>query len=96
MIIPNSDKAKDDEISVWTIATGILKLTKKRSRKAVDYIKDLDGFVGVHPCFPKGMLWLFDTKNNAIRAREDMESVGIKTGDNICEVFISKEYKKGD
>lgn len=95
MIRPNEDKPKDNETSVWTIATGNIKITKKKSREAVKYITNLKGFVGIHPT-NEGILWLFDTKDNAIKGRNDMDSMGIVTGDNICEVFIDKSYLAGE
>ena len=96
MIIPSKDKPRDNEVSVWTVATGVIKITQKSSRKAVEYISKLKGFVGVHPMLPNGTLWLFDTKENAHMGKAKMEDKGIHTGNNIMEVFVEKKYLQGE
>lgn len=75
----------------YTVATGNLDLTKKASRQAVKYVSSLDGLVLAFDCYPHGMLWVFDTLNNAKGARNLMNSKGIKTGNNICEVTYDKQ-----
>ena len=82
------------ERKLWAVATGEVRPWLKRSREAVEYIKDLDGFVGVHPV-DGCTLWLFDTLNNAKIARNLMLSKGIQCGDNICDVFVDEKYLRG-
>lgn len=96
MIRPNPGKPKPGEASVWAIGTGMIKVYKKRSRMAADFIKQLDGFVGVHQVPERGILWLFDTRKNAIRARQNMDYKGIATGDDIVELFIPESYLGGN
>jgi hypothetical protein len=74
---------------VWTVATGCVNPLKEASRQAVDFIKKLDGFVAVHPEYPCGILWLFDSENNAKGARNLMEAQGIQCGRNICRGWIN-------
>lgn len=76
---------------VWSVATGCANPFSRKSREAVDFIKTLDGFVGVHPAHPNGTLWFFDSKNNAKGARNLMEAQGILTGRNICRGWIDGE-----
>lgn len=94
MIIPNKEKPRKNEMSVWSVATGRVNLFNKASREAAKYITTLKGFVAVHPHLPDGIMWLFDTKENAHMAKAQMEDKGIHTGTNICEVFIDKNYLK--
>lgn len=82
------------ERKLWAVTTGVVRPWLKRSREAVEYIKDLDGFVGVHPV-DGYTLWLFDTLNNAKIARNLMLSKGIQCGDNICDVFVDEKYLRG-
>lgn len=58
------------------------------ANKAVEFVQRQEGFIGIHPEPPRGTLCLFATENQAKRARNAMESAGIKCGTNICEVFI--------
>lgn len=69
----------------YTVATAIVNPLMKRSRQAVKFIEKQDGLLGVHPT-ARGTLWIFDSKANAIRAKNVLESEGIKTGDNIVEI----------
>lgn len=82
------------EIKVYAVGTGNVDPLKRKSRQAVKYCSKLNGLVGVHPHYPDGTLWLFDTENNAKIAKNKMESRGILTGRNICEVFIDEKYLK--
>ena len=91
MIMPSSSKPEENEVSVWTVATKNMNPIFKRNRQNIDFIQKQEGFVGVHPN-PKGTLWLFKTKEEAMKARRNMDAKGIGTGDNIVEVFIEKKY----
>ena len=84
-----------EEIEVWSVAVGNVNPFLKASRKAIEYIAKLDGLVGVHPHYPDGTLVLFESENSAKRARNMMESKGIKCGNNICKIYIPAIYAKG-
>lgn len=79
----------NDKKYVWTVATGNVDPLKKASRKAVELVKGLEGFVAVHSHYPHGTLWLFDSLNNAKGARNQMEAKGIQCGTNICRGWIN-------
>lgn len=89
--------SEKDKVQFWTVAVGNLPTpfsmpwVKRRSRKATEFIIDLEGFAGFHPMPPNGTLCLFLTKNDAIRAKNMMEAKGIITGDNICSCFVDKD-----
>lgn len=96
---PTVGEKKDDEVSCWGF--GIPNLPIKPNKKILrflDYLATLDGFQGLYPWYPHGTIIIFDTENNAkggrnlIRAYKELD---IKTG-GIAEVFIKKEYLKGE
>lgn len=86
------------EVKCWTVAVGNLPMpwhsrkVKKSAKEATHYINGLNGFLGFHPCPPDGTLCIFDSENNAKRARNLMNAKGILTGTNICEVFVDEMY----
>ena len=83
------------EVKAYTVAIGNFSIPfTKDQKKVLKIIKNLDGFYGLKPCYPHGTLLLFNTENNAKRARNELDSLGIQTGTNICEVFIPEEYAK--
>ena len=90
------------EVQLWAVAVGNLPMPwhprkiRKAGIAALKFIKRLDGFVGVTPMPPRGTLCLFRTENDAKRGRNLMESEGIKTGKNICEVFVDEMYIGSD
>lgn len=75
----------------YSVATGNFDITKKASRQAVKFAGTLDGLVCAIDCYPQGLLWIFDTLNNAKGARNLMNSKGIVTGNNICEVIYDEK-----
>lgn len=84
------------EIELWSVAVGNLPLLPrflqpKGTKRAVELIKEQEGLVAVHPCYPRGTLLLFDTENNAKGARNILRYNGVQCGDNICKVFVEKE-----
>lgn len=83
-------------MKAYTVAVGNINPLMRASRKAVKYIAKLDGLIGVHPHYPDGTLILFRTENDAKIGKNRMESVGIKTGHNICECEIDDKYRGGD
>lgn len=73
-------------MELWTVATGNVVPWNKKSREALNFIKNLEGFVGAQPHYPYGTLWFFDSENNAKIARNLMQAKGILCGKNICKV----------
>lgn len=77
------------ERKAFTVAVGNIPIIPRRdTKKAVSIIKAQKGFLGIHPVYPRGTLLIFDTKNDAIKARNNLMTSGIHCGDNICEIFI--------
>ena len=81
-------------MKAYSVAVGNINPLQKASRDAVKFISKLKGFVGFYPHYPDGTLCFFKTENDAKRARNMMESEGIQTGHNICEMEIGG--KQGD
>lgn len=79
---------KIDGKAVYSVATGVVDMKRKASRNAAKYIASLEGFIALHPAYPRGILWLFDSENNAKSARNMMEAKGIQCGKNICKGTI--------
>lgn len=78
----------------WSVAVGNINPLQKASRDAVKYISKLKGFIGFYPHYHDGTLCFFRTENDAKIARNKMNSKGIQTGYNICELEIGG--KDGD
>lgn len=98
MIVKATKQKMPDEVSAWTVATGMLPVPPfipKKSKQAIEFITKLDGFLGIYPLGGNGTLWLFESLNKAKVAKNKMDAKGIKTGDNICEVFVDRKYLKG-
>ena len=70
---------------LWSVATGNINFFKPSSRAVANYVKTLEGFVALHPHYPDGILWLFDSEYNAKSARNLMKSKDILCGNNICK-----------
>lgn len=75
---------------IYSVATGKVDPTRPDSVKAMAYITSLDGFYGLNFAEKGGALWFFETKQQAIRARNKIEAEGILCGTNICK-FEAKE-----
>lgn len=94
------------EVKAWSFAVpnlaGLCSFPTPRqladSIKLINYLKDLDGFLGIHPMPPRGTMVIFRTKNDAIRAKNlliyDLEINEI--GNNIVECYIPEEYARVD
>ena len=83
------------EVKAYTVAIGNFSIPFTRDqKKVIKVIQHLDGFYGLKPCYPHGTLLMFNSENNAKRARNELDSLGVQTGNNICEVFIPSEYAK--
>ncbi len=67
---------------------------KKAMKDAIEYIKKLDGFLGLHPYDEWHTLIIFDELNNAKQGYNLMKSKGIPLG-QIAPVLIPFVYAKG-
>lgn len=96
------DEKKENEVICWMFAIGNFKgrrgNRKQRAmeKKIVSILKELDGFVGLHFCPPRGTLLIFDSEYNAISARNYMRYNQVECGVNICEVRVDKKYLIGE
>ena len=93
------------EVKAWGFAVANLAGTcgiptprqLRDTYKLLDYVKKLDGFMGVHPCPPHGTVLIFKTKQEAIRAQNllkfDLEINEI--GKHVVEIYIPEEYANG-
>ena len=77
---------------LYSVSTGRVDPLMKASRDAVMFISKKEGFIGLHPT-PDGnyTLWLFDSVNNAIGAKNLMKYRGIEVGNNICEFEMATD-----
>ena len=103
MIKDCKDKQTPDEEICFAIGAGrIIPVPgmKKRMDEALEFIKNLEGFCGVHPVDLWHTLIIFDTLNNAKGAKNQMKAKGISTGKYIMPILVQKQYlgstKKGD
>ena len=94
-------KKRDDETIVFTVGCGrmiLLPTDKKKLRKemeeALEYIKKLDGFVGVHPVDLWHTLLLFDSFNNAKGGRNLLRFKGIECATYIVPILVETKYLK--
>ena len=72
----------------WSVATGKVSPFSKASRKAVEFMSKQEGFKGAKGVDNHGMLWFYDTENNAKGARNMARLKGIKCGNNICRFKV--------
>lgn len=90
-------KNNDGQVELWAVVVGSfptwfsMPWVKRRARTAAEFIVELDGFVGFCPTVPAGTACLFRTKNDAIRAKNMMDAVGIVTGDDIGSCLVDEE-----
>ena len=83
---------------LYSIATGMIDITRRSSRAAAEFIKSCEGFVAVH-ITTKGILWLFDSLNNAKIARNRCEGEGMTVGKNIALFTVDEKgqlFGRGD
>lgn len=63
------------------------------SKKLMDYVTKLDGFLGIHPQYPHGTALIFRTENDAKRAKNLLiYDLKINQIGNVVECFIPEEY----
>lgn len=83
---------------LYSIATGMIDITRSSSRAAAEFIKSCEGFVAVH-ITTRGILWLFDSLNNAKIARNKCEGEGMTVGKNIALFTVNEKgqlFGRGD
>lgn len=95
---PEFGPKKDNEVVCYGIGVGNLPLPPfmpKPVKEALAFIQGLDGFVDFYPCWPHGTVCVFRTLNEAKVAKNLMQAKGIKTGREIAEMFVEKQYVEG-
>ena len=81
------------EVKCYTVAIPNLPLILKREhKKLIEDISKYEGFVGVHPHYPRGTILIFKTKNNAKIARNKLKRILNIVGNNVGEVYIDERY----
>lgn len=96
MIRDCEKKKTDNEAIVFALGTGrIFPIPGKRKimEKTMNYIKKLDGFLGVNIVDLWHTLLIFDSLNNAKAARNMLQSKGCPVG-QVVPIMIPKEYAK--
>lgn len=100
MIRECKEKKKDNETICFAFGVGrvIPKLgMMKQMKAALEFIKTLEGFCGMHPIDLWHTLLIFDTLNNAKGGRNMVKSKGIQVGDFIAPILVETKYlKEGD
>lgn len=85
-------KQRPDEVIVFAIGAGrIIPMFGKRKnmKAALDLIKSMQGFIGIHPVDLCHSLLIFDSLNNAKGARNILLSKGVTIG-QIAPVLVPK------
>ena len=81
-----------NEVTVYTVAIGNLPIIPNKAIKEfINWISELDGFIGIRPEYPHGTLLLFETENDAKGARNLIREK-TPVGNNIGECYIDKMY----
>ena len=83
---------------LYSIATGMIDITRSSSLTVPEFITSCEGFVAAH-ITTKGVLWLFDSLNNAKIARNKCEGEGITVGKNIALFTVDEKgqlFGRGD
>lgn len=95
------DKKREDETIVFTVGCGRMvplrtdrKKTRKAMEEAIEYIKKLNGFVGVHPVDLWHNLLLFDSENNAKGGRNLLRAQGVQCSTYIVPILVETKYIK--
>lgn len=88
-------KQKPDEAICFAVGAGRIlpKLGMgKQMEAALEYIKGLEGFCGVHPVDLWHTLIIFDSLNNAKGGKNMMQAKGISTGKYIIPILVQKQF----
>ena len=93
------DKQKPNETIVFTFACGRImplitdrKKTRKGMEEALEYIKKLEGFIGVQPIDLWHTLLIFDTENNAKRGRNLLRAKDVQCANCIVPILVKTKY----
>lgn len=63
-----------------------------KAKQIIDLYNDLDGIAGVHPVAEKNaQLFMFNSRQDAIKAKNVCKHRGIPVGNNICEFTVAKD-----
>ena len=76
---------------IYSVTIGNLPLRKKKALKIAEFVKSLDGFVGVCPYYPYGTLVFFDTLNDAKIGKNTLNAELHPVGKNIMRFIIAKD-----
>ena len=90
-------KQQEGEIIAYAFGVGRLipKFGKRRKMKAAwEWIKESQGFLGVHPFDLYHNMLIYDTLNNAKGARNILKAEGNSLG-NIVPILIPEEFANG-
>lgn len=79
----------------YTVVIANLPLIpNKKAEKFVQWVGELDGFIGIHTHYPDGTMLIFQTENHAKTAKNLIENYGVHTGRNIGEVYFETEVQR--
>ena len=98
MIRECEKKQRPDEVICFGVGAGRIAPKigwMKKQKAAVDFLKSLDGFIGVYPVDLWRTVIMFDTLNNAKGGKNQMNAKGIATGKYICPFLVEKKYLEG-
>lgn len=95
------NKKREDETIVFTVGCGRIipiptdaRKLRKGMKEALEYIKKLDGFIGVHPVDLWHTLLIFDTENNAKGARNLLRAKDVQCANYIVPILVETKYLK--
>lgn len=95
-----NNRPRSTEKEAWGVGVSNLpgpfapKEVKESAKEAIEFIQNRPGFIGVHPCYPDGILCIFSSEKKARAAKQAMEFRGITTGKEITRIFILKEREE--
>lgn len=98
MIEQCEKKRRKDEVIVFAIGAGriVPKIgMKKEFEAAFKIIKNLDGFIGVHPVTLWKTLLIFDTLNHAKSGKNLLKLRGIEIGEIVPLLIPAQDMKGG-
>lgn len=88
----------DNVVRLWAFGVPEIKLLffhpilRRRQKKALEYIRDQEGFVGVYPTEQDGhrfTLLIYQTENDAKIARNQLLGLGCPVSNELGEVAVS-------
>ena len=68
---------------MYSVATGAISFTQKRSREVYNFMASQDGFITIYPAIGH-TLFLYNSEKNAEKARYMAKVREIQCGFNIC------------